>query len=426
MTPASTARHRPLHQLACAALLCCTTGASAQQVASTTNQPWRVLVATDLSRTEVQLVALRDDGELVARERDGAGVRRPLREVLALLPIGDEAPPQLNAAQARSDGLLVLTSGAMLTGELQGATLDANPTAQHKLVWSSPTLGLIEASLDEIRSASRRSGSAPLPQSASEDVVRLANGDVRRGFAELSRAADASPVMRLEQDGKSVDIALSLLDDIALANPPQPPTGLWAWLDDGSVVPLRTAFLRPGGDIELHTHWAGNPSPGATAPPPPLAMDQARVLALAIDRARVRGLAECTIASDATDPQRRYTPPARIRTRGTMIAPLGSADIELPGPMRITIALPAGATAVVGTLELPVDCRTWGSVGVTISQGGREVAKATLDASAPSTDFRGALSGDAPLVILVDDAGDGGIEDTVLIRRALISLAPAP
>lgn len=395
--------------------------AAASDVPRAGEQAWRELVGVDLSRVEVQLVALRSDGELVARERDGAGVRRSMNDVLALLPLDAPVP----ASQASPAGVLQLTDGTSLPGQVQGVA--AAPGEDAAVLWATPALGTVRAKLDDIRLLwNERS---PMParvqerlRGASEDVALLANGDVREGFIELSADEGGEPALRVEQGGQTATVALSLVRGLALANPATPSAGRWVWMNDGSVLGVQRVVMPAGMDMELGLALhAGSAGDAQT-----LSLDAARVRAIVFDRARLRGLEECALTSEPSDPQRRYTPPAVVRgvvSQFGQSAP-GTSDVELPGPMRVRAELPTGATLIDGVVELPRDCRTFGSVGIVITHDGRELARVKLDGANPSASFRGVLSGSGVLEFLVDDAGDGAIEDRVLVRRTLIAITP--
>lgn len=411
----------------------------------------RELVTTDLTRTPVQVVWL-DQNQLVARSPSGAEVRRPLSDVIALLPLrGDDAPVALSSAPAPavpartpagaspgqgptrpltttptapSTGELRTTAGAVLPGTLLGVEAAAGQGEEPTIAWSSPSLGTLRTPLDAIRAIVLRSGAGPALDAralnartpGADDSAGLLNGDTLAGFATLRPGPP--PGLEIEQaNAVPLSVPLTRVAWLMLANELEAPkTGqAWIWLSDGSVTPV--ASLRIAREGAVGITLAGDDP----ASPRPLDLDALR--AWSPDRSRAVALAQLPRSTLATDPQRRFTPPARVRSGGSP-APLDAPDLELPGPMGVRIELPRGARRVGGEALLPAGARVWGTCELIILEGEQELFRTRLEGTAPIATFNVELrqAGAAPLVIRLEDAGDGPIEDRVILRSVLVTL----
>jgi hypothetical protein len=292
----------------------------------------------------------------------------------------------------------------------------------------------------------------------------------RSAAAQRRTSALISGVVRADVQNTPTDIPLERIQAITFANPPERPSALpRAWLSDSSVVATATIALdvppnadndawRRLGDASIRLDVpAERPTllltlpdtgPGSqrlTRPsadqPTPSGVDAngriplQKVEAIALDASRLVPLSSCELHSDPlVGVSRRWTPPARVvRSTQTASAPLDAFDIILPGPMQLTIDLPATATHVGGVVTLPLSARPLAScrVRVTILDAAgtpHELASAELSAKSPtlpvSAPMPRAASGPFRLRVALDPNDDGPIHDSVLLRRFLVLVAP--
>ena len=108
-----------------------------------------------------------------------------------------------------------------------------------------------------------------------------------------------------------------------------------------------------------------------------------------------------------------------------MQAPLGAADIELPGPMTVLFDVP-GASRVSGMVELPERCRVWGDCEVYIDLVGASGTKPLwhhrLHDAQPLLAFNLPLpaTSDAVLQVRVEAGSNGPIMDRIVLRRPMV------
>lgn len=377
----------------------------------------RILLDLDLRPQRVTLTAL-DSQSVSFTDESGRARRTPTGALVALLPVEDPRPslmPRLGAPPVPGldtrayTGLLVLTDGQRFPG--QRAAADGAET----LVWRHPRLGRVAFPLDAIASVvldENALSKSPIGASAAaapdtRDAVLLSNGDLITGFL-LSLGEPVS----VETDAGPVAIPSERVVAVRTANPASPMRGQFVWLDDGTVASV--ASIEPEGEgavaIRLAESQSARYAIGA-------------VEAVAFDASRIVPLASLTPRSQAPEGDRADFRP--IPGAGSAFAPdadtapLRARDIELPGPMTVTWALPADARRFAARAVLPGASRPWGDCEFVVRIDGVEALRERLSEERPSIEFALPAAG-RELSITVEPGAYGPINDRVIVRRAII------
>lgn len=279
-----------------------------------------------------------------------------------------------------------------------------------------PLLGTLAASLDDIR-ALRVGSVAPAQGLPSADVLLLANGDRLEGLAEsLGRT-----ITFARAGQPAATFTIDRVQQVLLANPPRPPSGVMVFLADGSAV--RVAALRTTrlGDLEL------TPDSSEAAPSRPIRLADLR--AVVFDASRLVPLASQPVRV-TPGPDRRWAPPAT--PLHVAESPLGLGDVDLSGPVDASWPVPAGATRFAAMLELPRAAWAWGRVAATlhaVDQAGREsppLAAADLAESSPTAALAAELPPAARLLIRLRPGETGPVHNRVIVRSGMFLLSPGP
>jgi hypothetical protein len=388
----------------------------------------RTLLDRSLHHRPVLITAL--DSATITYSDAGLVRTEPTAEYLAILPT--PKPPAPAAAVLPGNApkpehrtaprfpAIELIDGQRLTGTLVGAAQPGDAFA-----WSHPLLGVIQLKVDDAQRIRFQPSPVAAPDPAN-DLVLLANGDRLAGFIES--VADPLSITINQQQRK---IPLERIAEIVFANPPQPPAGAFAWLGDGSVVAVRELRTTRVGELLLTPRLASDsespemhPGPGAAS----MAFDSLQ--AVNFDISALSPLA--ALAPTAHEPLggRRWAQPAR--SIGEADAPLGAADILLPGPMAVRWSLPESAQRLSATAELPRQNWTWGDceivVEVATAGAPRELFRQRLTADTPSAQMNADL-GAGPgrtLIVRLEPGPSGPIEDRAILRLPLLAATPAP
>jgi hypothetical protein len=359
---------------------------------------------------------------------------------------GDDAAPRIRPQTTTQAvplyGRVLLVDGQYLTGTLRERADDV--PSPDTLRWVD-TLGDDRGGmgwqlpLERVRSLWLSDSTTPLNEGAG-DVLVLRNNDVLRGFASTSweaqelkfgvELAGAAGAAGGTAPGGSVTVPASRVAELHLENPMEPATtGALVWLGDQTI---RVDNLAWQADVATML-WAAMPESKDTARE--LSMSAARVRAVKLAPARIAALAQQTIVQTTCPDGRRWCPPVLVGP--VLSTALGAADIELPGPMQVTFALPEGAKGLLATIELPESSRELGRCTLVVHAAGaspqaKELARIELggtsaDAQASTrVPLRVALpSGSTTLVLTLDAGSDGPLQDRVLVRRGLLELDPA-
>jgi hypothetical protein len=400
-----------------------------------------LLIDRSLRATPVSVASL-GPGGLKYTDEKGVARELSLDEVVALAPEwwrpGTEASELAWGARALPaqrrggpQGMLILTDGRRLAGQL-GADAGAGGGVD-RVAWEHPRLGPSSFVLDEVRRAQLQA----LPPGAdragagreANDRVVMMNGDAVAGFVESVGAS-----IKVEADGKPVELNTKQVALVQLANPAKAPTGVRVWLEDGSVLGA-SALAAPSASGEFRVLRQGpSENPGQ------LGIPAAQVWGVVTDARALVPLASLEIAAQTGVGERRYVDPVALRWRGESLAagwresagagdrlpPLDAPDIELPGPMRVEWVLPRGASRVAGWAEVPAEARMWAECTLVIegvsATGAVALASEALSGARPVAEFNIELPRPAPerLRVQVSPGARGPIQDRVVLRRALV------
>jgi len=387
----------------------------------------RVLVDRTLAERPVQLLAI-DAGAVRVVDAQGRSQAVPRAEVLAILPDLPplDAPvlpeprrrtttagndPRQPAAPSTPLGRLELTDGQVLPGSFGAST----PRSKDSVVWASRLWGNIDIPLDHVAAIitnPERFDALMAGVKGTQDTVLLRNGDRVEGFLESVTPA----LVRIEKGGKVSDLPGDRIDGIMLANPVKPGGGAWAWVS-GAASAISDITLTDTGSCTIAARL-----PGVTSQPTATITGDV-VEGVCFDAAKLRPLAGVQMtAADAANDTRRWSQPPII---GPSTVPLGAADIELPGPMRVEWTLPRGVARIATTIEMPPSARLWGDCEVIVevigaNGSGTQLARAQLNQSSPSMSVNAPLTNAAKLRVTVDQGPSGPIQDRVVLRRGLL------
>lgn len=410
-----------------------------------------IMIDRSMRATLVNVSALTPGAVQVTNEL-GESSDVPLSNVVALVPewwrpgtegseiawVGNDHAARQRPGAAPA-GMLLLSDGSRLVGRLGPVAGD------EKITWEHPRLARSVFRLDDVR----RIRLVPLasdPRSAGAstagDRVVTTNGDVVTGFVD-----SIGEVVKIESEGKKIDLALNRVATIDLSNPSKSPAGLRLWLEDGSVVGVKEfgAARTPGEFVVRLNSIAG------AEPAPLVALTVGELVAFTPDAASVLPLASLPIESQRGVGERRYVDPVVLRWRGEALGaawresstpgepapPLDAPDIELPGPMSVEWTLPPGAVRLAGWAEVPSGSRLWAEFTLVIEGvGGMEgasearhapLASESMNGNRPIVEFNIEIPRPAPqrLRISIDPGSRGPIQDRVAIRRALLLIDPS-
>lgn len=390
------------------------------------------------------VVTVRSIGPGGLRVVDEGGAERdvPLATIAAIAPgwwrpgtEGSElawSAPAPGPKPGALPGMLRLTDGRRLAGHIAFADV-----AEDAVVWDSPQLARSVFRLDDIRVLENQGVSAEAGVRGAGDHVVMVNGDVLSGF--VARVATS---VKLESDGRKLDLPISQVARLELANPARAPRGLRLWLQDGTVCGA-SGFGAPKSPSELRL--LREPAPGSTPGDGDVAISLEDIMALAPDAATVIPLASLAIAEQRALGERRFAEPVVLRWRGETLgaawrdsiepgtagAPLDAPDIDLPGPMVAEWRLPEGARRAAGWAEVPQGSRLWADCTLVLEAVGRggvvtELARQGMGGSRPVFEFAVDFPASTELLrVSVEEGARGPIQDRVVLRRALVLVAPS-
>ena len=214
----------------------------ASAIASPARADW-ILTTSDFDSRPVALKDLGDAAVTVTPPDGGAGQTIKFDKLLQLSQTGVAADAEAGA------WVLQLSDGDRIVGGPAGAE-------GQSVVWVSKTLGRLVVPLTGVRSI-HHPGTEPGPPNASEDVVRLTNGDQAAGVFQF---IDGQTVKLA--DGTSIPLASVVAIDLAVVGEPKPPKTdgptFRVGLSDGSAV--TATHLGTEGDLLSFTPAAGQPA----------------------------------------------------------------------------------------------------------------------------------------------------------------------
>ena len=373
----------------------------------------RVLVTKDLKRIQANDPSF--EGSTV-RYRDGLG--RPsaaqLSDVLAVLPgeargLGVRREiewRELGDPDSTPSGRLELVDGQVLPGRPDKGAHDAE-----RLGWRHARIGALDIPLDLVRRLVLRPAGAETVAPERDDVIVLTNGDKLRGVVEEVRFGSGE--IQVSVGSTRSVVALDRVVQIVFSNPSKPAAGARLWLRDRTVI-AACALVFKDGDLECA------PLLGGPAQKIPLG----EISACALVPERLVPLASLTPTSVQAREGRVWTAPPVVQDAAT--APLGAADIELPGPMSVSWELPGKASAVGFSAELPPAARALGACALVAQVDGVEAARERLSADHPRATMIVPTGSAAParLTLLIESGERGPIQNRVLLRGAVVLVNP--
>lgn len=385
-------------QFTSAALACVASLASAQ------TSPDRVLIDAQLGRQVIS--ELRFEADRLVYERNGRVESAALDgTVVAVVEPSGRAPRPKTSWIELADGQRLVGS-ALVLGSSQPA--DWAVSEGEGLVWSTPLLGSVRVPIGSLRRVVLREAEAVAELDELNDVVVLANGDRTRGLLER-----IWPDVVLDVDGELRTFDMNAVSSITLANPEQEHTGSRVWLSDGSILAVDSI-------ISINTGVRLDPAdPLELAARETALLTIHEVLAVAFASGGVRPLAE--LGPPAWEALSGWALPPRMGDAESTL--LGSAEVELIGPVEARWDLPAGTRRVAVRVRLREDCRVWGdcqvSLAVVSGDGARvPMGSNRLHGDAPDATFMVDVPtgrGGSSLVIRVDEGLGGAIQDRVMV-----------
>lgn len=361
--------------------------------------PDRVLIDAELNR---QLVTdVRFEPDRIVYERGGRRESVPLDgSVVALVE------PSAAAPRPR-DGWVELTDGQRLVGmpvylTTAEAAAFAAATAETGLAWNTPLLGRLRVPLEALRRVVLKESASPAEYDQLQDVLVLTNGDRATGLLER-----LWPDVVIDVDGRSRTFELTAIASITLANPDSNRVGSRVWLSDGSIVAVDGLQTDDEG-VRLDLA-----APIDTGDRQPAALTMNEVLAVAFASGGVRPLAD--LGAPRWEPISGWTLPPVVGNPDHTL--LGSAEVELIGPVAASWPLPSDVRRVAVRARLREDCRVWGDCLVRVRVGDGPWHSERLHGEHPEATFTIDVSGEAGASLDIRvEAGDGSaIQDRVLV-----------
>lgn len=386
----------------CTSVVLLGSGAAALGQAS----PDRVVIDAELERTLVTDVRF-EPGRLVYSTA-GRQVSTPLDgSVVALMEPSGIAPRPRDSWIELIDGQRFVGMPVFLsTAQAEEFALASGEVG---MAWSTPLLGNLRVPLDALRRVVLREAATPAEFDELNDVLVLSNGDRTRGLLER-----VWPDVVLDVDGQSRSFELNEVASITLANPGEEPVGSRVWLSDGSIVAVDALETVPDGVAIDLAAPVGTPDQTLA----PLTMNE--VLAVAFESGGVVPLA--ALGPPRWDPSASWTLPPVMGDPDRQL--LGSAAIELIGPVTASWSIPSDVRRVAIRARLREDCQVWGDCEVTVSVGGAVAFTERLHGESPQARFMIDLpSGEAPIGVLeirVAEGLGGSIQDRVMLDGFLL------
>lgn len=393
----------------------------------------RVLVTRDLKYFDASEVEL---GSAQIRYRDANGRMASVESasIVAMLPattVVSDVPGSAKAIEWREvadaatgpQGRVELVDGQVVPGRLGGGE-----TKQDSIAWEHPLLGKVQLPIESIARVVLKNdaGVAARPDGDGEpsnDVVWFTNGDVAKGVVESismespeqGGAANAGE-LAMDIAGKAFKTPLSRVAAVGFANPKKTPSGVFAWLRDGTVVGGASAEM---GSASLTLEGA---SLGGAGGSHSLTIAWDEVAAVNLDVGKVVPLATLAMGSVLPGEGREWAIPPKVQSRQQAAGGVG--EIELSGPIGVAWTLPSPARLVAMSASLHPAARMLGDCVVVVECGG-ETVRQRLNAQTPTFEIRLKPSDEskAATVRVTIESGEGGsIQDRVVLKRAMVVL----
>lgn len=398
----------------------------------------RTLIDRSLHSTPVRLLGI-SRGQVMYAEIDdppGTLVRRV--EVSSLLAIV-AAPEDVKLKPGRSPLLVgepnspppvrvVMTDGQVVIGrvvedatgrENNGAKKGSDLLLEVLALGAGPVtikldqIARVETIFDAYLSQPRVAAGVARDLSAGkDDAVVLVNGDLIRGFVE---SVGAEVVVALKPDEPAARYPLARVERVLIANPVTTASGPCVWLSDGSVIGLSAGAAGAADFFAAGARLGGS-----------LHVKPAEVIGVAFEAQSLVPLSACKAVEYHASSDRSWTRAPRV-VQGD--APLGAADIEIPGPMTVEWALPTRAMRLAGTVRLARSTKRWGDCVLVLEDVApgmpvKRLFNQRLTADAPSASFDVAISpggrADHRLRLTLESGENGPILDRVVLVRPIV------
>lgn len=380
-----------------------------------------------------------DGGEATTIDPRGTARTRPAADLIALVPRtwADGGAPTLtiqpDAWDIAGGAFLELADGERFVGRPGSVSAEGESIA-----WVHERFGTITLPLDAVAGFVLRPGVevAGLSADVKADTLWLVNGDRLEGFLEAIGPRDGGEgfTLTLESGGSRVSVPVDQVVRARLANPRRAAQGPMVWLSDGSVIAATTIASEGQGQgvritpaaVRTNTQPKG-PDSESTEIAGSAVFGADEINAIAFDASRLAPLAGLEVVSYRPIGLPRRPGPRVIETE-VLPAPLGAADVILPGPMEVEWALPAGAQRIVGNARLDEPDWAWGECEVTIEiisgNAPREIARTRLDGATSSSPIAADLGAPAKagdrLRVRIEPGERGPIRDRVRLERVIV------
>ncbi|MCC6427993.1 MAG: hypothetical protein IT435_14375 [Phycisphaerales bacterium] len=440
--------------------------------------PTRVLVTRAFERTPVRVVGWSSAGLLAAPANlpeelavESAGPAIPARNVLALMAIPSEPRIAGAAGAGRAESRerfarggdaarvrVTLVDGQSYIGSITSAvepppnagTSEAGDAAGEgedaPLVIQSSIFGEMRFELDDllriqVLDGATNAGVQPAPAevaATTEDRVILANGDVIEGFVEsIGAEVVISKPAGAKASSAATRLPMARCRRIEIANSAEPLAGCVLWIaeadGDLQVVRARDLVIGSTGEANFHPQIPGASTSAATGSPAanvPVGI----LVGLAPDAGAFVPLGRLDALRFEAVEGRRWTRPPEVGSADR--APLGLADVVIPGAMVVEWRIPRDVAGLTGAVVLPPEARVWGDCMVGIDlvgadgttqklwSGRLDSAHARHDVVARIEPASGPASGDAVLRVSVEPGERGAIQDRIVLQGFMLIRGP--
>lgn len=338
---------------------------------------------------------------------DGA-ITPPAEDSRAAWDAGVALLPQVprNAQLDPAMGTLVLADGQRLRGNLQ-ASADGPR-------WKTRWLPLQTIRAEGTRAIILQGDDAPA--AIDGDVVILANGDRLDGIVTAIDAEGAMVERGSGAERTETPVPWDRIRSVSFVGTATDSPEVRVWLTDGSVIGSAAGAWTTAEVLQL------GPAPGSTVG---TRVNVPRIFMLGATRSAraVSALAARTpqVSEAADGAGLRYSLVSPITSGGRW--PLDAAPLEIEGPVKLTYASLAGPATLSMHASLDPSVRADGTVELVVRGAGRELHRARLDATTPSTEVRVSLPPGALEIELL--AADGSaVGDVVRLERAVLIERP--
>lgn len=380
------------------------------------DRPTHFAVTRDLRLEPVTVSAF--DLERITFLADGRPRERRVAEILALFRTDSQRGSgieMIGTLPGSTRPVLELTDGQRIHGQIEAA--DAATHSEGRITWRSDTAGVLEVPLEQVHRVRLVEGEAIANgEPGRGDMVRLINGDRITGFVtRIGKVVGIEP----EGERRELELPLERVAQVQLTNPVDPlareASTARLWVSDGSVIDVRhLSWDGANYDVRLTTvDHHETTEEGVNAVTRGIEL----VRAVLFPGASILALADLEVVSVKGPHWLEPALPPRILRDDVL---LGLADVEITGPVEVKYRLPSGAGRFAAEVELPATDWTWGDVDFVLKVDDTEVLRKHLDGTTPLFNATAALPVGETLWIVIEEAGNGPVQDRVILRRPMI------